>query len=66
MPKELEARLQKIEQEARHIFGDAHAEHWLRKPSRFFKGKSPLEFASELEKADAVLKHVSYFGQARV
>ena len=67
MRSALKIRLEKIEEEARKTFGDEHSQRWLRSPSRYFEGKSPLEFAKQAETggADKVLTHIGYFNEAR-
>lgn len=64
----LQNRLAKIEEEARKTFGEEHSKKWLRSPSRYFEGKSPLEFArqNESDGADKVLTHVGHFAEAHL
>lgn len=62
----MKKRLEKIEEEARKTFGEDHGSKWMRSPSRYFQGKTPLEFASDPEQADAVLEHVNHYRGALV
>lgn len=62
----LKKRLKLIEEESLKTFGQDYSPRWLRYRSRYFSGRSPLEYANSVQKAEEVIRHIRFFQGGRV